>query len=431
MANALHVNPAMIKFEVKKMDLTKEFPESPFEPGHPVSPNKFKGRKKDIIKMIRYLPKVINKGIPEHFFITGKRGMGKTSFVKYIGSLAEDNYQMAHIYVNNEGTNTIDELIQNLVEKMFKEFNKETWGKKIINSFVDNLDEINIKGVGISLKNKPELVGNIKNNFADFLINTCKELKDKKGIFIVIDDINGLSNTPDFANWYKGLFETLDFDQESIPVSFTLVSYQNKFEQLCYQNPSFTRIFNLIEIDHLDDEDIKEFYLDTFNEFNIKFTEDEFLNEMVYYSWGMPLIMQQIGDAVFWNSLDGEIDKDNAYSGIINAAVELGNKQIRNKLNKIKSHYYMGILCKLGENAKMEFTKSEVKEFLSSDELRVFDDFLKRMRDLDIIESIGKENSGEYAFVNRLYFVYFLIIANLGDISKIDMFQNMLLNNEL
>lgn len=412
------------------MDLTKEFPDSPFEPGHPVSPDKFKGRKKDIIKIIRYLPKVVNKGIPQHFFITGKRGMGKTSFVKYIGNFAEDNYQMIHIYVNNEGSNTLDELIQNLVEKMFKEFNKETWGKKIINSFVDNIDEINIKGVGISLKNKPELVGNIKNNFADFLINTCKELKDKKGIFIVIDDINGLSDTPDFANWYKGLFETLYFDEEVIPVSFSLVSYQDKFEKLCNQNPSFARIFNLIEIDHLDDEDIKEFYLDTFCRYNIKFSEDKYLNEMVYYSWGMPLIMQQIGDAVFWNSLDGEIDENNAYSGIINAALELGNKQIRNKLNKIKNPNSLGILYKLGKNEKMEFKNSEVKAFLSDSEINAFDDFLNEMHDLDIIESVGKEDNGEYAFVNRLYFVYFLVIANLGDISKIDMFQDMLLNKE-
>ena len=412
------------------MDLTKEFPDSPFEPGHPVSPDKFKGRKKDIIKIIRYLPKVVNKGIPQHFFITGKRGMGKTSFVKYIGNFAEDNYQMVHIYVNNEGSNTLDELIQNLVEKMFKEFNKETWGKKIINSFVDNIDEINIKGVGISLKNKPELVGNIKNNFADFLINTCKELKDKKGIFIVIDDINGLSDTLDFANWYKGLFETLYFDEEVIPVSFSLVSYQDKFEKLCNQNPSFARIFNLIEIDHLDDEDIKEFYLDTFCRYNIKFSEDKYLNEMVYYSWGMPLIMQQIGDAVFWNSLDGEIDENNAYSGIINAALELGNKQIRNKLNKIKNPNSLGILYKLGKNEKMEFKNSEVKAFLSDSEINAFDDFLNEMHDLDIIESVGKEDNGEYAFVNRLYFVYFLVIANLGDISKIDMFQDMLLNKE-
>ena len=28
----------------------QDFPESPFEPGHPVSPDKFKGRKKTLIK---------------------------------------------------------------------------------------------------------------------------------------------------------------------------------------------------------------------------------------------------------------------------------------------------------------------------------------------------------------------------------------------
>jgi len=144
----------------------------------------------------------------------------------------------------------------------------------------------------------------------------------------------------------------------------------------------------------------------------------------------MPLIMQQIGDAVFWNSLDGEIDENNAYSGIINAALELGNKQIRNKLNKIKNPNSLGILYKLGKNEKMEFKNSEVKVFLSDSEINAFDDFLNEMHDLDIIESVGKEDNGEYAFVNRLYFVYFLVIANLGDISKIDMFQDMLLNKE-
>lgn len=37
----------------------QDFPESPFEPWRPVSPDKFKGRKKDISKITRYLPKVV------------------------------------------------------------------------------------------------------------------------------------------------------------------------------------------------------------------------------------------------------------------------------------------------------------------------------------------------------------------------------------
>ena len=37
---------------------------------------------RDVKKILRHIPKIINQKGPEHFFITGKRGMGKTSFVK-------------------------------------------------------------------------------------------------------------------------------------------------------------------------------------------------------------------------------------------------------------------------------------------------------------------------------------------------------------
>ena len=40
---------------------------------------------------------------------------------------------------------------------------------------------------------------------------------------------------------------------------------------------------------------------------------------------------------------------------------------------------------------------------------KVIDSFLQRTKELGIIESVGKENNGEYAFVNRLYFAFFLI----------------------
>ena len=38
------------------------FPESPFEPGHHVAPDNFKGRSEDIVKIVRYMPKIINQG---------------------------------------------------------------------------------------------------------------------------------------------------------------------------------------------------------------------------------------------------------------------------------------------------------------------------------------------------------------------------------
>ncbi len=41
----------------------------------------------------------------------------------------------------------------------------------------------------------------------------------------------------------------------------------------------------------------------------------------------------------------------------------------------------------------------------------VFTDFLSRMQDLGILNSIGPKNSGKYAFSNLLYYIYFVIVS--------------------
>ena len=296
--------------------------------------------------------------------------------------------------------------------KHYDEFDKNYLGKNLVNLFIDNVSEVKFAGIGFSLKNEKKLIDDVKNNFANFLIKTCENLPEGYGIFILIDDINGLSDNIEFTNWYKGFFETIDFNEEYVPAVFTLISYPKEFDNLCDINESFSRMFQLIEIDNLEDGEIEEFFKDTFKEFNMEFCDDEALSSLVYCSWGMPLIMQQIGDSVFWNAQDDfKISEEISITGIINAAEEIGKKQIRSKLNKIRSEHYEDIFIKLGKNRLMTFQKAETKKLLSPDEVRVFDRFLLRAKELNILESIGKENSGEYAFVNRLYFIYFMIMS--------------------
>ena len=390
------------------------FPESPFEPGHHVSPDNFKGREDDIIKIIRYMPKIINQGIPEHFFVIGKREMGKTSFVKYVSNKVEEDFHMLPIYLNNEGRNSIDDLIQLILETIFKELDKTKKGRKIIEKFFTSINEIKLPGIGISLKNKPDFVQNVKNNFSEFLLNISSSLKDYNGLFLIIDDINGLSKTSEFPNWYKGLSETIDFGNNKVPIVFTLVSYRENFNKLTEHNPSFSRIFHIIEIDHLDDEDIETFFVENFEKIDITFEDEKPLNEMVYYSWGMPLAMQQIGEETFWNIKNGIITEEVVLKGILNAAIEIGKKQISLILDLIENDEYNNILFKIGKYKLIEFEKKELIELLSEGENKVLDDFLTQMKELNILEHVGRKINEKYTFTNRLYFVYFLIKANIS-----------------
>ena len=253
------------------------FPDSPFEPGRPVSHRKFKGRLKDTNMILRQIPRVIHEGIPEHFFITGKKGMGKISFMRYVASQAEDNFKMIPVYLNNEGGTTTNELIKRLLEALFAELYKESWGEKVINLFVDNIKEIKIRSSGFSLKDKDDLVDDIKRSFVNFMTTICDNLKDKNGVFIVIDDINGLSDNIEFTNWYKGVMETLLFYEYNVPVVFNLISYPNEFDNLVEINESFARMFHLIEIDNLDDDDIADFFISSFKEVGIEFDNEKML----------------------------------------------------------------------------------------------------------------------------------------------------------
>lgn len=241
----------------------QDFPESPFEPGHPVSPNKFKGRKKDMIKIIRQLPKVKNQGVPAHFFITGKRGMGKTSFVKFLSTECCDKNNLTPIYINNDGINTLDEFIIQLIEALIKEFNEKSKGNKLFQFISEYIEEINISGSGFKLRecDSSKLVNSVKNDFPEFLTKISEELTENdEGAFIFIDDINGLSDKSDFASWYKRSFDTLTVRGERIPMAFCLVSYPEEFNKLADINPSFTRIFERIIIDNIDNDDIDDFF---------------------------------------------------------------------------------------------------------------------------------------------------------------------------
>ena len=230
------------------MNLTiDDFPDTPFEPGRPVSPSNFKGRRNDCIKIIRYIPGVIKNGKPEHFFITGKRGMGKTSFIQYVSKIAEDNFQMIPIHFNNNDGRSVEELIMNLIEKLSDEFDKGYWGKDFVEGYLKRIQEVKLGDFGFSLEKNEKLVQDIKSNFSKLLIEICDNFEDK-GIFFIIDDINGLSDNLEFTNWYKSLFESIQFNQYHVPVVFALISYPKEFENLSLINESFSRMFKLIEM---------------------------------------------------------------------------------------------------------------------------------------------------------------------------------------
>ena len=397
--------------------------ESLFQPGQPVSPDRFKGREDIINEIIKYFPS-ITSGNPQHFFITGKRGIGKTSLANFISDLANKNYSMITAHIMNDGVHNIDELVTQIIERILNSIKSEKWSERIFDLLRENIESVGIGGLNIKFKPSNIELENIRDNFAFYLCDLVNQFKDKDGLFIIIDDINGLSDTPEFANWYKSFADTMATSIDKAPIGMMLTGYPEKFNKLYEHNQSITRIFHTQELLGLSNNEIKNFYRDIFSINNISI-DNIALNNMTKYSSGMPTMMQEIGDATFWMDTDNHIDYNDSMNGIIDAGQRIGLKYLQPLIDKkIRSENYLSLFKKIGYELAVTpnapFTKKTFSDVLNEQESKVFKDFISRAKKLGIIELASSKKQGEYQFTNQLYPIYFFIQTINEDRSKLN-----------
>ena len=235
--------------------------ESPFQPGIPVSPDRFQGRQETIIKILRNVNSAL-KGETQHFFLTGKRRMGKTSIVEFVKDFLDFKKNMIGVYVSNKNNNSIETLTKSIIEALINELPPQSRVEKIKEWFGNHIESIEVKGSKIKFKVDNELSRSFKEYFQDYLSEIYDEFpKEKQGILIIIDDINGLSDSKEFPHWYKRLADTLVVSNHyHLPVYFLLAGYPEKFNALVVNEESFGSIFHFDFIDCLEDEEVIEFF---------------------------------------------------------------------------------------------------------------------------------------------------------------------------
>ena len=161
-------------------------------------------------------------------------------------------------------------------------------------------------------------------------------------------------------------------------------------------------------LNKLSDNEVKTFMHMAFEQANIK-VNPEAMDIMVHSSSGLPILMHEIGDATFWIDSDGIIDSIDALNGVFAAAEQVGKKYLDPKVYRaVRSERYRSILRRFGDLQiiSSEFRKKDVEAKLTDTEKKVFHNFLRKMRDLGVIESDVEKGKGAYRFVNEIYPIY-------------------------
>lgn len=388
---------------------------SPFSPGRPVPVEYFVGRKEEIDKLIKGIRQTTT-GQNVNAFITGERGIGKSSlalFIKYLlendNSLLPKEMKFLTAYSLLGSAKTLSDICRLMVEKLIASIRDESAWKKIKSSLGKYIDNIgfDLFGIGVKVGFKKDLE-DLPLNFYSIVKYIWSMVKNKyKGIMLVLDDINGATKIEGFSMFLKSFVDGIAVDyKEKLPLFLLLVGIPERMDDLTKEQPSTARIFNVAELSLMSEEESREFLDEALKSVNTGI-DKEALNLIIQHSGGFPALLHEIGDAVYWADEDDNISEFDAIDGIMTAAENVGRKYFHRRIYKeIQSKTHRGILYKMARSEGEILTRKDILPLLNDDERKIIDTFFSKAINRGLLRKLER---GEYGFPSMLFRLYIML----------------------
>ncbi len=382
--------------------------ESPFTPGRPVPVEYFVARHKEIERLERAIRQAAS-GRNENIFITGERGIGKSSLASFARYLAEKDYSFVGAHCPLGSARSLEDVTRTVFQSFMEGCVEKTVFDKLRGIFQKYIKDVTLFGVGVEFTDDKSDLRGLVDNFLPALRKIYDETQrdGKKGLLLILDDLNGITDVPEFSRFLKSFVDGLATSHRPLPLLLVLVGIPDRREDLMKHQPSVARIFDVVDLPVMNEDESGDFFTKTFGKKSVTLDE-EALSLMVRMSGGYPMLMHEVGDAVFWQDTDNQVDITDARQGIFEAARNVGKKYIGAQVATVlRNEIYRSILLRMGQKTPIgvSFTRRELlKEKASDKEYKNLDNFLNKVKKLGIMKA--GDAHGECRFVNPLYHLY-------------------------
>ncbi len=389
---------------------TREKGKSPFHPGQPVPPELFVGRKEQMERVLRRGAAQVAAGKPVSMYVQGEYGIGKSSIANYVQRAAEQEYKLLRVYVNLGGAESIDDFAERVLEAVVRSGGRnQSASEKLKNWLGKYVGKQQLFGFSINLEAlKADVPGlTTPGQMLEFLRETLARMGDSaNGVFLALDELNGIVNNPQFAHFVKGLVEENAMANPPLPLLLMLCGVEERRRTMIHHHPPVDRIFDVVEIEKMTEGEMTEFFQRSFREADIQITP-EAMKAFTRYSAGFPKIMHVIGDEAYFLDSDGVIDQSEAMIAVVRAADEVGRKFVDQQVYRaLKSPDYHSILQKIASHGPTGdgFKKRDIEAGLTTAEKNKFGNFLQRMKKLNVLRS--GDAAGDYVFNLQMVRLY-------------------------
>ena len=380
---------------------------SPFRPGQPAPIEFFVGRRAEI-ERIRGMVRASTRGRVSIGFIGGERGIGKSSLARFVRHLVEQNDGAVGCHVFLGGVQDLGQMLRRTFERLLNESTDKPWHEKLRDFFGDRVRRVGLFGVTLELNLQEHDLETIKHGFVSSVRRLLDNLAEhKRSLFLILDDINGLAGSDEFANWLKSTVDEIATSDAETRLCMLVVGLEARRRELVKRQPSLARVLDPIEIAPWSDDEVLDFYRSAFRDGDAEISEAS-VRMLSGYTGGLPVLAHELGDAVWRTARSPRIDRSEVVEGIVAAGAVVGRKLLEPGIFRaITSERYRSIFRKMmADPHQMRFRRAQLRDRLTEQEKSVLDNFLRRMKKLGAIE-VDPEVQGGYRFPNRLYGLYF------------------------
>jgi len=378
---------------------------SPFSPGVPVPPEFFVGRRQEVEELLAR-GRAAKRGRVETAFLVGGRGIGKSSLASFVRRLMQTQERMLAVHVFLGGVSELDEMTKRVFDRLLNDAITQPWHERLRDLLKDHVKQVGLFGIGLEFAAGKRELQSITTGFGRALGGVLERARpDVEGMLLILDDINGLANTPAFADWLKTTVDDIATRDVVLPLCLVLVGLPERRTALVEAQPSLARLLTPVVLEPWADDETDEFFASTLRKVDVTVDADA-LPTLRGYSGGLPVLAHEIGDAAFTADTDNRIDRGDAFVGVARAAVVVGRQYLEPRVYEaIRSQRYRAILRKLAE-MREPIRRVQLSASVDDEQRKVVDNFLTKMKRLDVLTADREAGPGAYRFTNALYRLY-------------------------